>query len=45
VLIVDPEGRTVEWFGRGTDGFVPLPESTLLGLSADDLAASIDWPR
>ncbi len=45
VLIVDPEERRVEWFGRGADGFVAVPRSTLLELSADDLSMSIDWPR
>ena len=45
VLIVDPEERTVDWFARGSDGFVPASGSALLGLSADELTTSIDWPQ
>lgn len=42
--VIDPERRTVEWFGRGDDGFVPVRASRLLDVSADRLAAEIDWP-
>lgn len=44
LLIVDPDLRTVEWFTRGENDFVPSSASALLGLSAADLAAQIDWP-
>lgn len=44
VLIVDPETRTVEWFVRGPEAFLPADGSALLGISAGDLAAAIDWP-
>ncbi len=44
VLIVEPEARTVEWFTRGPDAFTPSDGSSLLGISAADLAAGIDWP-
>ncbi len=44
VLLVDPDARTVEWFVRGSDGFLPADRSELLGITAADLAAAIDWP-
>ncbi len=44
VLIVDPDARTVEWFVRGPDAFRSADASTLMGISAADLAAAIDWP-
>jgi Uma2 family endonuclease len=44
VLIVDPDARTVEWFVRGPDAFLPADRSTLLGITAIELAAAIDWP-
>ncbi|MGQ0617644.1 MAG: Uma2 family endonuclease [Acidimicrobiia bacterium] len=44
VLIVDPDARTVEWFARGVDGFVPADDSQLLGLSAGDLTEALSWP-
>ena len=43
-LIVDPDTRRAEWFRRGDDGFVPTPPSSLLDLSAAELAAQLDWP-
>ncbi len=43
-LIVDPEQRTVEWFARGTDTFVPADGSAILGITSAELAAAIDWP-
>jgi len=45
VLVIDPEQRTVEWFVRSAGGFVPASESARLGLSADELVTSIDWPQ
>ncbi len=44
VAIVDPGGRTVEWFARGDEAFWPAEGSTLLGLTSAELAARIDWP-
>lgn len=44
LLIVDPEARTVEWFERGSDGFVPADGSRLLGLAGAELAAALRWP-
>jgi Uma2 family endonuclease len=45
VLVVDPLARTVEWFVRGTDGFVPAPSSALLRVTAEQLHADIEWPE
>ncbi|CAN5645653.1 hypothetical protein BH20ACT1_BH20ACT1_12970 [soil metagenome] len=36
--------RTVEWFTRGDGSFEPAPGSSLLGVSAEELAAELDWP-
>ena len=44
VLIVDPDARTVEWFLRGTAAFEAADRSRLLGITATDLVAAIDWP-
>lgn len=44
LLIVDPRARTVEWFVRGDGRFEPSPRSSLLDVSADELAAELDWP-
>ena len=44
LLIVDPEAQTVEWLKRGRDVFVPVPTSSLLVLSAAELATQLDWP-
>jgi Uma2 family endonuclease len=44
LLVVDPEARTAEWWSRGTEGFVRADASTLLGLTAMELHAAIDWP-
>lgn len=45
VGIVDPGARTVEWFDRGAGGFQPADRSSLLDVSAAELAKEIDWPR
>lgn len=45
VGIVDPGARTVEWFDRGAGGFRPADRSSLLDVSAAELAKEIDWPR
>ena len=44
VLIVDPLGRTVEWYGRSDDGFERSGANRLLSVTDGDLAAEIDWP-
>jgi Uma2 family endonuclease len=44
VLIVDPDARAVDWFGRGRDAFEAADRSTLLGITSTELAAQIDWP-
>lgn len=44
LLIVDPEERTVEWFRRGAGGFVPSPARSVLGITATELTAQLDWP-
>jgi Uma2 family endonuclease len=43
VLIVDPDARSVEWLARGLDGFEAADRSTMLDISAADLADAIDW--
>jgi Uma2 family endonuclease len=45
VLLIDPDARTVEWFGRGADAFEPSGGSSLLGISSTELAERIDWPQ
>jgi len=45
VLIVDADGRTVEWLARGPEAFEPADGSALLGITAHALAALIAWPR
>ncbi len=44
ILIVDPAERVIAWYHRGSDGFEPTARSALLGVTATDLAAQIDWP-
>lgn len=44
VLIVEPEARTAEWFVRGEDGFLPADGSAVLGITAADLVAAVEWP-
>jgi len=44
ILIVDPGEHLVAWFHRGPEDFLPSAHSALLGVSAADLAAQIDWP-
>lgn len=45
VGIIDPNLRTVEWYARGDTDFRPAAGSSLLGISAADLAKLIDWPQ
>ena len=44
VLLVDPQVRTIEWYVRGSDAFDAADGSVVLGVSATELAAEIDWP-
>lgn len=44
VLIVDPLGRTVEWYTRGADAFARTGASVLLGLDEAALHGELDWP-
>lgn len=44
MLLVDPLARTVEWFVRGADAFVPVQGSALLDVTAAALAGEIEWP-
>ncbi len=44
LLLVDPDGRTVEWFTRDGGGFVPSDASALLGVTAASVAAALAWP-
>ena len=46
LLIVDPETRSVTWFGltAGAD-YAPVERSGLVELSAAELAARLDWPE
>jgi Uma2 family endonuclease len=44
VLIVDPETRRVTWLARDGSGYSEADGSPLLGITAADLAAQIDWP-
>lgn len=44
VLLVDPDGCTVEWLVRGDDAFEPADGSTLLAITSAELEAAIDWP-
>lgn len=44
VLIVDPERRVLQWYGRGGAGFEPVSRSQRLELDGHDVAARIDWP-
>ncbi|MGH3568056.1 MAG: Uma2 family endonuclease, partial [Pseudonocardia sp.] len=44
VLIVDPQCKAVEWYGRGAEGFERTGRSTLLDLDEATLHGKIDWP-
>ena len=46
ILTVDSATRTVQWWARQPDesGYDEIGASTLLGLTATDLATDIDWP-
>jgi len=44
VLIVDPSTERCRWYANRSVEMVPVDGSRLLGLSAADLEARIDWP-
>lgn len=44
VLIVDPQRKAVEWYGRGAEGFERSGRSKLLDLDETTLHEEIDWP-
>jgi Uma2 family endonuclease len=44
VLIVDPRERSVSWLGLRAGGYAPI-ERSVLGITAAELAAEIDWPE
>ncbi len=44
VVVADPADRSVRWFIRGGEGFEAAERSPLLGLTASEVAAAIDWP-
>lgn len=44
ILIVDPQARTVHWLVLAAGSYEPIDCSQLIGLSAADLTARIDWP-
>ncbi len=43
-LLVDPAGTACRWYARVGSEMVPVEGSTLLGLTAADLTAQLDWP-
>lgn len=44
ICVVDPPARRVRWFSLRNDSYRETGASALLGVSAADLAARIDWP-
>ena len=45
ICIADPRAREIRWFRLAGDGYEEIDDSDLLGVSAADLVAAIDWPR
>lgn len=45
LLIVDPERRTVHWFGLTEGEYRLLVRSGLIELGPDELAVQIEWPE
>ncbi len=43
ILIADPQQRLVQWYVRGSDGFVPADRSSVLGLGVGDVRSALDW--
>lgn len=44
VLVIDPQRRSVEWYGRGSGGFERVGCSAWLELTDAELATELDWP-
>lgn len=44
LLVVDPQGASVQWYRRDGRTMHPVAEGRLLGITGDELAAAIDWP-
>jgi hypothetical protein len=44
VLIVDPATHSIDWLGLKDGEYHPIERSSLIDLSASDLAEQIDWP-
>jgi Uma2 family endonuclease len=44
VLIVDPTARSVDWLGLRDGEYRPIARSSLIEMSAGELAEQIDWP-
>ena len=44
VVVADPDQRRIHLFALDSDGYIEVERSDLLGVSAAELAAAIDWP-
>ena len=44
VVIVDPDQRSVSWFGRGDSGYQLVDHSIVLDVPVAEFVAQIDWP-
>ncbi len=44
LLIVDPQERSVSWFGLADGEYRPIERSGLIDLGPTELAEQIDWP-
>ena len=45
ICVADPRTRQIRWFTLAGDSYDETGSSALLGLSAAELTARIDWPR
>ena len=45
ICVADPSARQVRWFVLAGTAYEETGTSALLGVTASDLVASIDWPR
>lgn len=44
ICIVEPRRREIRWFVRAGDTYQEAGASSLLGVTASDLVAAVDWP-
>jgi len=44
LVIIDPQHHTVEWLALSEGRYQPVERSTVIDVSATELAQSIDWP-